>query len=407
MKLISTILFAGTVISSLLVHVHGLEAATETVLYSFCSQQNCADGAQPSASIIDENNVLYGTTYGGGTGSGCRYVIGCGTAFSLDLTSGTEAVLHSFVGGTDGTEPLAGLVDLGGKLYGTTSMGGYYDTGTAFSVAVKNDRENVLFQFGCCSDGLYPESGLIHHKNMLYGTTQGGGIYGRGTLFSLNPKTGSVSALYAFCGQQSCPDGAYPLQLIDIGGMFYGTTESGGAGNGGTVFSFDPETGTETVLYSFCSQQNCADGDFPESGLVRIKGRLYGTTAYGGEYDSGTVFSLDLKGNVETVLHSFNYNDSDGWEPNGGVIDIEGTLYGTTYYGGSGVCYSGNENEGCGTVFALDLKTGAENVLYSFQNNGADGENPYSNLIYANGTLYGTTQLGGTSREGTVFSITP
>jgi uncharacterized repeat protein (TIGR03803 family) len=136
--------------------------------------------------------------------------------------------------------------------------------------------------------------------------------------------------------------------------MLYGTTAGGGEHNSGTVFSLDPGTGTETVLYSFCSQTNCADGYFPTAKLIDVNGKLYGTTGVGGAYNSGTVFSLDLNTGAETVRHSFNSNGTDGWYPQGGVIDVNGTLYGTTIYGGNENC-----NSGCGTVFMLDLSTRA------------------------------------------------
>jgi uncharacterized repeat protein (TIGR03803 family) len=406
MRPISTVLFAGTIAASLLVHVGAAEAATEQVLYAFCGQQNCPDGYAPNAGVIDVDNTLYGTTYYGGSGRGCSDDDdGCGTVFSLDPSTGAEAVLHSFGGVTDGTNPSTGLFDIGGRLYGTTGIGGYYSAGTAFSVDRRTGREAVLLSFGCCSDGLYPSGGLVGHKGVLYGTVQEGGAYGRGTVFSLDPKTGGLTVLYAFCSQQNCADGAYPLQLIDVKGTLYGMTQSGGAFNSGTVFSVDPDTGTETVLYSFCSQQNCTDGDFPVSGLIDVKGTLYGTTGGGGQYNGGTVFSLNLNTNTETVLHAFNFNGTDGWYPLGGVIDVKGTLYGTTYFGGSGNCYSG-DRIGCGTVFAVALKSGAESILYSFQNTG-DGANPASNLINVEGLLYGTCYAGGQYGGGTVFSITP
>jgi uncharacterized repeat protein (TIGR03803 family) len=404
MKPISTALFAGIIVSPLLMHARSVEAATETVLYSFCSQDNCPDGAEPAAGVIDENNTLYGTTYYGGNGGYCgEEEHGCGTVFSLDLNTGAESVLHSFGGSTDGTTPSWGLLGIKDKLYGTTPNGGYYGAGTAFSVSLKNDAEKVITSFGCCSDGLYPSGGLIYRKGVLYGTTNSGGAYSGGTLFSLDPHTGVVTVLYAFCSQQNCADGQGPLQLIDVKGTLYGTTAEGGANKSGTVFSLDPETGAETVLYSFCSQENCTDGGYPNAGLIDGNGTLYGTTGYGGEYSGGTVFSLNLGSNAETVLHSFKSREY----PASGLLDVKGTLYGTTYFGGKGDCRSGNERVGCGTVFKIDLKTGTEHQAYSFQVNGADGWYPAGTLINVNGTLYGTTESGGRYGYGTVFSITP
>jgi uncharacterized repeat protein (TIGR03803 family) len=315
-------------------------------------------------------------------------------------------VLHSFGGGSDGGIPV-GLLDFKGKLYGMTDRGGYYGAGTAFSVSRRAGHEDVLLSFGCCSDGYYPEAGLIDLHGALYGTAEEGGAHGNGTAFSLDSKTGAPTVLYSFCSQQNCTDGAYPSQLIGANGMLYGTTEVGGAYERGTVFSLNPETGVETVLYSFCSQENCADGDVPGSGIIDAKGTLYGTTESGGAYNSGTLYSLDLKSNTEKVLHSFDSENGDGWYPLSGVIDVNGALYGTTYYGGNGECTSGGYNNGCGTVFTFDVNTGTYGILYSFQNSETDGVNPEAKLLDINGTLYGTTVLGGSGGEGTLFSITP
>ncbi|HEX4081133.1 MAG TPA: choice-of-anchor tandem repeat GloVer-containing protein [Rhizomicrobium sp.] len=162
---------------------------------------------------------------------------------------------------------------------------------------------------------------------------------------------------------------------------------------------------TEKVLYSFCSQQNCTDGEVPEAGLINVYGTLYGTTAGGGTYGYGTVFSLDLETGAETVLWSFG-SGTDGTYPVGGLITIKHThtLYGTTDDGG------GVTNcpyyYGCGTVFSLDLKTGVETVLHAF-GSGSDGVWPLAGLTNVKGTLYGTTDNGGTDYEGTVFSVDP
>lgn len=135
-----------------------------------------------------------------------------------------------------------------------------------------------------------------------------------------------------------------------MNGRLYGTTSGGGAntcypGGCGAVFSVDPETGAETVLYSFCAQPNCADGGGPRTNLVHEKGTLYGT-AGGGANGEGVVFALDIKTGVESVLYSFcsQLDCADGASPYAGLVDVNGTLYGTTYYGGA---------HNRGTVFSL------------------------------------------------------
>ena len=153
---------------------------------------------------------------------------------------------------------------------------------------------------------------------------------------------------------------------------------------------------TEKVLYSFCSQQGCADGQTPYASLINVKGTLYGTTLQGGANLFGTLFSITPDGK-EKVVYSFG-KARDAETPGAAKsINVKGTLYGTTYYGGA-------YNDG--TVFSFDLTTGTEHVLHSF-GNGTDGIVPHVSLINVNGTLYGTTSLGGANGGGTVFSITP
>ena len=110
---------------------------------------------------------------------------------------------------------------------------------------------------------------------------------------------------------------------------------------------------------------------------------------------------MELPSNRETVLHFFGQS-GDGSDPYAGLIDVGGTLYGTTLNGGGTGC----GGSGCGTVFSINPKTGAEAVLYAFQG-GSDGANPYAGLINVKGTLYGTTRAGGMHSLGTVYSIKP
>jgi len=282
---------------------------TERVVYSFCNQQNCTDGSIPDAAPLSIKGVLYGTTEEGGFGS-----TSIGTVYTLDPTTGTEKVLYSFCSQkncADGLGPGTGLIKVKGKLYGTTYAGGEgtgceggnYGCGTVFSLNPVSGAETVLHSFGSGTDGRLPSGSLISLNGRLYGTTSGGGAgdgnscdiaySGCGTVFSLNPNTGIETVLHSFCTQKNCTDGANPLRnLIEVNGILYGTTPVGGANSGGTVFSINPKTKAEKVLYSFCTLQNCADGWSPSAGLIEVKGTLYGTTVGGGTYGYGTVFAL-------------------------------------------------------------------------------------------------------------------
>jgi len=200
--------------------------------------------------------------------------------------------------------------------------------------------ETVLFTFceqqGICAQGAGPFAGVVFdQKGNLYGTTFHGGTgcsgYGCGVVFKLTPK-GKEIVLHTFCTQNNCADGEHPEAglIFDQKGNLYGTTALGGSlacyGSGcGVVFKVTPE-GKETVLYSFCAQTNCSDGATPVAGLIfHQKGNLYGTTENGGSYKSGVVFKLTPKGK-ETVLYSFCAQSgcTDGAGPVAGLILDQG-----------------------------------------------------------------------------------
>ena len=361
------------------------------LLYSFGGG---SDGAGPEAALIDVHGTVYGTTYGGGAN-------GYGTVFNV-TTTGKEKVLYSFSGGSaDGAGPYAGLVNVNGTLYGTTFYGGAhgygtYPGGTVFSVK-RSGAEKVLYSFGGSSANAFgPYAGLINVNGKLYGTTYDGGAYYQGTVFSITT-TGTEKVLHGFGYGY---DGSQPQAgLINVNGVLYGTTPIGGAHGIGTVFSVT-RSGAEKVTYSFAGRP---DGENPEAALINIKGTLYGTTATGGQHYGGTVFSITTAGKEKT-LYSFcsKHQCADGSGPESGLINVNGTLYGTTIYGG-GTTQCGSI--GCGTVFSVTT-AGKEKVLYSFGGRSADGANPYAGLINVNGTLYGTTAAGGTYGSGTVFALT-
>jgi uncharacterized repeat protein (TIGR03803 family) len=284
----------------------------------------------------------------GGGSTGCNPnppSVGCGTVYSVS-TSGTEKVLHAFTGGSDGAFPVAGLVDVKGTLYGTTWKGGSGCSsgdgcGTVFSIT-RSGKEKVLHSFGYGGDGVWLFGGLVAVNGTLYGTTYLGGTNGGGTVFSIST-SGTVKVLHSFGGGS---DGAQPYaSLIDANGTLYGTTQAGG-GSGcysnagcGTLFGITT-SGQETVLHTF----DASDGSDPDGALIDVSGTLYGTTDLGGAYGWGTVFSMSTSGD-EQVLHSFSAS-GDGADPLAGLIEVNGTLYGTTQYGGT---------HGHGTVFALTL----------------------------------------------------
>ena len=401
MRTVSVVLFAGIVGCTFTHAVSAAEAATfrEKVLHSFGAWP---DGEVPYAGVIDVKGTLYGTTAGGGNDDG-------GTVFALDLSTRAETIPYSFT--VD--QPWASLIEVKGTLYGTTE-GGDGGPGTVFALDPNTGAERTVHTFcGGCADGDSPRAALIAVKGVLYGTTlRGGGntrCYGDGcgTVFSVDPNTRVEKVLYAFCPQPGCADGAAPQGgLINVNGTLYGTTRYGGStgcnGDGcGTVFAINRKTGRETTLYPFCSQTNCADGANPTAGLIDVNGVLYGTTYMGGSNDNGTVFSINPDTGAEKVLYTFcsQTNCADGANPVAGLTDDNGVLYGATLNGGN------THNDG--TVFSVDPGTGAETVVYTFciRSNCADGAGPQGTLLNVNGKLYGTTLAGGSDGYGTVFVL--
>ena len=390
----------------------------EKVLHSF--NDNGTDGFQPQAGLVlDGAGNLYGTTYQGGIHNNC-FGSGCGTLFELSPNGSggwTETVLHNFGNGTDGAGPYASLIfDGAGNLYGTTSDGGIHTFGAVFELSPRQGggwTETVLHSFNINGlDAAFPESQLIlDAAGNLYGTAAGGGTGSVGTVFELSPQQGggwTETVLYSFNFDGTDGAGpAYASLVSDAAGNLYGTTSGGGTYDTGMAFELTPNGGggwTEKVLYNFGKNTDAA---LPYAGLIFDNaGNLYGTTVVGGIHDWGAVFELTPTGGgwTEKVLHSFNFNGSDGAEPFGGLVfDAFGNLYGTSLIGGI---------HGEGTVFELSPNGSGgwtEKVLHSFNINGSDGALPYAGLtIDAAGNLYGTTNAGGIHYfGGAVFEFSP
>ncbi|MGA7219204.1 MAG: choice-of-anchor tandem repeat GloVer-containing protein [Candidatus Sulfotelmatobacter sp.] len=282
----------------------------------------------------------------------------------------------------------------------------------ATAMATSADTFTTLAYF-TVADGSVPYSSLIQGiDGSLYGTAGNGGANGYGTVFKVTP-TGTLSALYSFCSQANCADGAYPGAALVLGtdGNLYGTTSEGGAtcaatfGIGcGTVFKLTPG-GTLTTLHSF----DGTDGNAPGMLVEGSDGNLYGTTGAGGTGNScvggcGTVFKMTLAGTI-TPLHSFN--QTDGSIPGGLALGTDGNFYGVTATGGtSNACNGG----GCGSVFKI-TPGGKFTSLHSFS--FTDGSTPVAPPVQAtSGAFYGTTFEGGnanfhgcTNGCGTIFKI--
>jgi uncharacterized repeat protein (TIGR03803 family) len=383
---------------------HELGGDAYRMIYAF--RKNHRDGTGPNGQLVAVNRVLYGTTYFGGR------LHGNGTAFSL-TTSGTEHVIYTFKGASDGENPNGGLVAVNGVLYGTTNGGGRGcrqepGCGTIFAITPAG-QEHVVYRFKGGSDGIRPSGSLVWLDGRLYGATSSGGTTcpasggsteaGCGTVFSVDT-SGNERVLHRFRGNS---DGASPNgSLLALDGKLYGTTYSGGAAgscdyNCGTLFEITT-SGVEKVLHRFTGG---SDGSNPSPGLVNVDGVVYGTTAYAGANGTccGTVFKATPSG-AESALYTFR-GPPDAASPNGALIFDHNLLYGTSSAGGK-VCPLGYWDSGA--IFAVST-AGAERVVHTFSCKWIF--QPELGLLPFGHAFYGSTERGGRAPYGSVFAFTP
>lgn len=423
---------AGLMLGAAFAGAGSAQAWTYKVIHNFCAAYNCDDGGYPhSALVMDSAGTLYGVT--GAT-------IGSGTAFQLAPAGGKwkYGLLYSFcaeINCADGALPNGPLViDVSGNLYGTTSNGGGARVGSVFELSRSGDRIRrslvTLHSFILSGDGQNPAAGLTYQgaasgvpydgSSPLYGTTAGGGSNNAGTIFSLTPD-GVISVeslLYTFCSNPPCTDGQNPDSelIVDAAGNLYGTAFSGGnSGSHGVAFKLTNNSGTwdESVLHAFCGRKDCRDGGPPGGALVMdASGSLFGNTVLGGSPRNGccgTVFRLASDGSAFSKTYDFcsiRRRCRDGALPAGALLlDSSGTLFGTASAGGN---FDGGDYQGAGVVFAL---TGSSlQLLHSFcaDPNCFDGWAPEAGLVMDSaGNLFGTTILGGKYNAGVVFELSP
>jgi uncharacterized repeat protein (TIGR03803 family) len=400
-----------------LLAVPALSVAGPTVLYSFSAPEfpeaspvTNSDGLGPASKLaLGSDGNFYGTTLHGGTG-------GAGSIFQMTPT-GDLTNLYSFPAATN----TAGAVnyDLGpndlvqgsnGNFYGTTRRGGANFNGTIFTISSSGTFAN-LHVFAAEStnslghetsaEGVTPVGALVQGSNgNFYGTTQYGGVNGTGTIFQLTP-AGAFSSLFSFSkagAGVATTNGAIPNALVlGSDGAFYGTTQQGGLGNGGTFFKFTLE-GIFTQIYSFNGNAPSNNPVTPNSALVQgTNGNFYGTSAFGGSQGGGSIFEITSVGSV-TLLHSLPQLDAG----TGAALTLgaDGNFYGTT---------AANQLNGAGTLFRITPSGGFG--AYSFgaldtNSENAIGANPSAALTAdTNGNLYGTCAAGGTNGSGVIFQL--
>jgi uncharacterized repeat protein (TIGR03803 family) len=317
-----------------------------------------------------------------------------GTSLLLGLTPPLSAQVftlqHNFTNTPDGANP-GPLVGVNGLFFGTTEDGGTNAFGMIYGFDPNGAGFFPIYSFtGATNNGDSPNN-VLATGNVFYGTTEFGGITNVGMIFAVNTNGTGFNSLYTFGPP---PDGHYPVAGLVLGGAtLYGTANTGGTNGGGTLFKINTDGTGYKILHWFT---NTPDGSSPQSELLLSGSTLYGTTAFGGT-GNGTVFSINTNGTGYTILRSFT-NAPDGNYPYGGLILNSGFLYGTTGGGGSNIT---------GTIFALSTNGSVFNILHHFAGSAANTEGwlPRDTLMFSGGNLYGTTGVGGTGGQGTVFQI--
>ena len=364
-------------------------------LYTFST----AFGAGPNAGLLLLGGTLYGTTSAGGSNT-------YGTIFSVNTDGSGFASLHSFDLGHGG-RPAGNLVAAGPTLYGTAAFGGANQGGVVFALNTNGSAYSNIYQFkfSLPTPGESPLCGLVLAGGALYGTTEYGGAYDHGTVYSVPTNGVGFASLHDFVnpsGQNGNLnyDGLFPLsRLVLAGATLYGVAEGGGSFARGTVFAVETNNpGSFRVLHYFPpvdpTTQTNTDGASPFAGLAVSGDTLYGIASFGGRSGNGSIFAVNTNGTGFTNLYDFT-GTNDGANPETGLLVVGNTIYGATPNGGAWTN---------GVLFALKTDGTGYTNLYSFTG-GFDGAAPGGDLILSGHTLYGTASGGG-SGQGTVFSFT-
>lgn len=345
--------------------------------------------------VVHPDGNYYGTTVIGGRDD-------YGTIFRMDPT-GAVTTLISFTGesgASKGTYPSGGLtLATDGSLYGTTTNGGADDLGTVFKVTAAGVFTNLLDFTGIAGakKGSVPNPLFLHTDGFFYGSTQAGGVNDLGTVFRMTA-AGTLTTLAELSGTVSPKKGTAPSGRVVVSGTtIFGTTQWGGTYDLGTVFSLTA-SGTWTPLVTFSgmtAESNARRGSSPNSGLTLLGGTLYGTTETGGADDFGTIFRITTSGNAFETMRDLT--EPTGAFPAAPLLALgNGFLYGSTTGGGA---------DDVGVIFKIPT---ASPYTYSVLNTFTEesGAGPRAELIAGiGGNLIGITEAGGPADNGTVFQV--
>ncbi len=360
--------------------------ATSTLVKKIDFNNN-SNGSRPYGSLmLASDGYLYGMTFAGGGNTD-------GILFMYNTTSGTLTPKITFAGTSNGRFPYGGLVQASsGLMYGLTYMGGATDQGSLFEYNSTSNTLTKKIDFAGTTNGGYPNGNLMLASNgKLYGLTYSGGTLNFGTLFVYDPSTSVLTKKIDLAG---AINGSHPRGTLiqGTGGLIFGMTNEGGANNDGILFSYNITSNTITDKIDFSTSPN---GKIPQGSLVLASnGKLYGMTNTGGTGNDGVLFEFDPS--TYTYVKKIDFaGTSNGKYPGGSLIRASnGLLYGMTSAGGA---------SNYGVLFEYNPATNILTKKVDFSGT-ASGSNPYGSLVLAsNGKLYGITCQGGTSGTGVLF----
>src|SRR5688572_20733474 len=283
-------------------------------------------------STLLKAQLLMGVTNWGGTGTG-------GTIYTMPYNASSYSNVYNFTVDVPGANPyyVKPCNAPNGKIYGTTNTGGKYNLGVIWSYEPSSNTYTVMHNFNT-ADGTNPYGGLILATDgRFYGMTRLGGANNVGTIYKFNDTTGVYTKVHDFVTANGASPRGRLMQASN--GLLYGTTFSGGANSLGVLFSFNPVGNVYTKLYDMTS----ANGSNPVATVVEHAGSLYGVTTNGGANSVGAIYQWNLSTSAYTLKYSF-VSSTDGSTPYGTMIKAANNkLYGLTYAGRSEERRVGNE----------------------------------------------------------------
>jgi uncharacterized repeat protein (TIGR03803 family) len=345
-------------------------------------------GRTPYSTIMQASNgKLYAATSTGGKADR-------GVVFEYTITSHTFKKIAELEGGIDGEAPRGTwMLAANGKLYGTAAFDGAKGSGVLIECdpAINKGTFMKKFDFDRPVSGDRPVFAPAQAPNgKLYGTTEQGGASNGGVIYEFDPATNAFVKKIDFdgAGMGKSPGGL----MLASNNKMYGMTTYGGTNGDGILFEFDPATGTFTKKFDFKGPET---GAYPRANLIqsKINGKLYGLTSYSDNDHRGVLFEYDPA--KDTLIKKIDFGGTDnGYDPEGSLVEVSnGHLYGLTAMGGTA---------DAGTIFEYDPVTDLYSKKYDF--NITDGQYPYGSLAYmSNGKLYGMTIGGGVANRGTMF----